>query len=144
MYFREIGGSSSSAKTNCFILNVSKLIQNKKKHKISPMLILTSLNSFFRISFSLLFDLSLGSTEIFFMLQLIFSALLKCLLASTKTKEFDINSVIKRAITTTTNAMFPKYVEVRGSKTLKNVIMTTAYTTVIPQTTAIAMNDSLV
>ena len=44
----------------------------------------------------------------------------------------------------TTNVMLPKYLEVRGSKTLKSITMTTAYTIVVPDTTAIAINDSLV
>ena len=36
-------------------------------------------------------------------------------------------------LNTTTNATFPKYVEVLGTKALKNVIMTTTYAKAIPQ-----------
>ena len=76
------------------------------------MLILTSRNSFFRKFLSLLLDLSLDSAEMFSTLRLIFSSFLKCLLASTKTKEFDIKSVIKPAVTRTPDVIFPTYFEV--------------------------------
>ena len=150
MYFWGICGSNSSAWTNNFKLNISKLIQNKKKHKLSPMLILTSLNSFFskalsffRFLFSF-YDLLSGSAAMLSMLRLIFWSLLKCLLACAITKKSDIKRTIKPVITMTTNVMLPKYLEVWGSKTLKSITMTTAYTIVVSHTTAIAINDSLV
>ena len=51
MYPKCICGSTSLVYTNSLMFTMRRLIQNKKKHKISRMLILTSLNSFCRISF---------------------------------------------------------------------------------------------
>ena len=122
--------------------------QNKKKHKISPILILTNLNPFFRKAHSLFLfsfaNLSSGSAAMLSMLRLIFSSLLKCLLASTNTKELDIKSAIKPVISTARNVMLPKYFEVLRFKTLKIVIMSIAYAIVNPQTIAIAISDCLV
>ena len=120
------------------------LLQSRKKHKISPILILTGLNSFFRYSFSILFNPLLGSLAMFVKLRIIISVFFKCLLASINTKELNINSAVKPVITTARNVTSSKYFQVQPSKTLMSVITTIAYTIVIPHTTAIAISDCLV
>ena len=121
-----------------------RLLQNKKKHKISPILILTGLNYFFRYSFPLLFNPLLGFLAMFVKLKIIISVFFKCLLASINRKELDINSAIKPVITTARNVTSSKYFQVQPTKTLMSVIMTIAYTIVIPHTTAISISDCLV
>ena len=150
MCSKEIVFSNSSMWTICLTVRIRMSAQNKKKHKISPILILTNLNPFFRKAHSLFLflfsfaNLSSGSAAMLSMLRLIFSSLLKCLLASTNTKELDIKSAIKPVISTARNVMLPKYFEVLRFKTLKIVIMSIAYAIVNPLTIAIAISDCLV
>ena len=150
MCYKEIVFSNSSMWTICLTVRIRMSAQNKKKHKISPILILTNLNPFFRKAHSLFLflfsfaNLSSGSAAMLSMLRLIFSSLLKCLLASTNTKELDIKSAIKPVISTARNVMLPEYFEVLRFKTLKIVIMSITYAIVNPQTIAIAISDCLV
>ena len=111
MCSKEIVFSNSSMWTICLTVRIRMSAQNKKKHKISPILILTNLNPFFRKAHSLFLflfsfaNLSSGSAAMLSMLRLIFSSLLKCLLASTNTKELDIKSAIIPVITTARNVI---------------------------------------